>query len=99
MKSSPLVLLVLLVVLEYPIIYRSLFSPKYGNEPGSPLALDVCFQGKYTEAEPLYERVIEIWKRHYGPEHPDVATALNNKAELLADQVSCACRVIISRRK
>ncbi|CAN0176861.1 unnamed protein product, partial [Ectocarpus sp. 12 AP-2014] len=40
-------------------------------------------QGKYEEAEPLNARAIEILEKSLGPDHPDVATALNNRAGLL----------------
>ncbi|CAB1107477.1 unnamed protein product [Ectocarpus sp. CCAP 1310/34] len=43
-------------------------------------------QGKYAEAEPLYERWQAIFETALGPEHPNVATALNNRAGLLEDQ-------------
>ena len=39
-------------------------------------------QGKYGEAEPLYQRALAIWEKALGPEHPDVATSLNNLAGL-----------------
>ena len=34
------------------------------------------------------EQVIVIFKKVYGDDHPNVATALNNLAQLLQDQVS-----------
>ena len=40
-------------------------------------------QGKYNEAEPLYRRALSIWEKALGPEHPDVATVLENYALLL----------------
>ena len=39
-------------------------------------------QGRYEKAEPLYQRALEIREAQLGPEHPDVATSLNNLAEL-----------------
>ena len=45
-------------------------------------------QGKHVEAEPLYREAITIWKKVHGEEHPQVATGLNNLAELLRAQVS-----------
>ncbi len=36
----------------------------------------------YAEAEPLYQRSLEILKMTLGPEHPDVAVSLNNLAGL-----------------
>ncbi|MFQ5818178.1 MAG: tetratricopeptide repeat protein, partial [Terriglobia bacterium] len=38
---------------------------------------------KYAAAEPLYQRSLAIWEKALGPEHPDVATALENYAALL----------------
>ena len=39
-------------------------------------------QGRYAEAEPLYQRALAICEKALGPEHPDVATSLNNLAVL-----------------
>ena len=39
-------------------------------------------QGKYSEAEPLYLRSLEIRERQLGADHPDVAQSLNNLAAL-----------------
>ena len=35
-------------------------------------------QGRYEEAEPLYNRSLAISKKALGPDHPDVGRALNN---------------------
>jgi tetratricopeptide (TPR) repeat protein len=43
-------------------------------------------QGRYSEAEPLYVRSLEISERHLGLDHPDVATSLNNLAGLYDSQ-------------
>ena len=40
-------------------------------------------QGNYAEAAPLYRRSLAIWEKALGPEHPDVATSLENYAALL----------------
>ncbi len=40
------------------------------------LALLYSEQGKYAEAEPLYKRALEIDKKTFGPDHPDVAVVL-----------------------
>ncbi len=39
----------------------------------------------YAEAEPLYQRSLAIWENALGPEHPDVATSLENYAALLRE--------------
>ncbi len=40
-------------------------------------------QGRYAEAEPLYKRALAIKEKVLGPEHPEVATSLNNLGLLL----------------
>ena len=40
-------------------------------------------QGRYAEAEPLHERSLAIPGETLGPDHPDVATSLENYAALL----------------
>jgi len=42
--------------------------------------------GDYAGAQRADERALVIWERVLGPEHPDVATGLNNLAELYDDQ-------------
>lgn len=39
------------------------------------------------EADQFYVRATEIWEKVLGPDHPQVATALNNRAHLLNAQV------------
>ncbi|CAM9588227.1 unnamed protein product, partial [Laminaria digitata] len=43
-------------------------------------------QGNYAVAGPLFERSLTIREKALGPEHPDVATSLNNLAGLLQTQ-------------
>ena len=50
----------------------------------NPLPVD---QGKCAEAEPLHQRSLSIREKALGPEHLDVATSLNNLAELFKTQV------------
>ncbi|CAN0339491.1 unnamed protein product, partial [Scytosiphon promiscuus] len=50
------------------------------------LTLPTYIQGKYDEAGPLYERSLTIREKAYGPDHPEVATALNNWAVVLQEQ-------------
>ncbi len=40
-------------------------------------------QGRYAEAEPLFKRSLAIREKSLGREHPDVATSLENYADLL----------------
>ena len=37
---------------------------------------------EFSAAEPLMKRVVSIFEKSYGPDHPNVATALNNLAQL-----------------
>ena len=39
-------------------------------------------QGKSTQAEPLFKRSLAIKEKTLGPEHPSVATSLENMAVL-----------------
>jgi hypothetical protein len=39
-------------------------------------------QGRYAEAVPLAHKVLSIQEKALGPDHPDVATSLNNLAKL-----------------
>ncbi len=55
---------------EHPDVARSLNN----------LAMVYTDQGKYEEAEPLYQRSLAIEEKALGPEHPQVATSLNNLA-------------------
>ena len=43
-------------------------------------------QGKYAEAVPFAEKVVELAKRDYGPGHPSTATSLGNLAGLYETQ-------------
>src|SRR5207247_2570090 len=43
-------------------------------------------QGKYSLAEPLYQRALAIPEQQLGPQHPDTATSLNNLARLYHEQ-------------
>lgn len=42
--------------------------------------------GEYSQAEPLYKRSLAIWENALGKSHPNVATSLNNLAELYRTQ-------------
>jgi tetratricopeptide (TPR) repeat protein len=46
----------------------------------------LCERGRYTDAKPLYERALAIREKALDPEHPDVATSLNNLAGLYYNQ-------------
>lgn len=56
----------------------------------TPLPCVPLTQGRYADADPLYIRAIKIWEAEFGPEHPNVAAALSNRAGLLQSQASSA---------
>jgi tetratricopeptide (TPR) repeat protein len=39
-------------------------------------------QGKYTEANEIAEKALEVAENTFGPDHPNTAASLNNLAEL-----------------
>ncbi|NJN58210.1 MAG: tetratricopeptide repeat protein, partial [Leptolyngbyaceae cyanobacterium SL_5_9] len=41
-----------------------------------------CSMGRYSEAEPLYVRSLQIYETQLGKDHPNTATSLNNLAGL-----------------
>ncbi|CAN0277433.1 unnamed protein product, partial [Ascophyllum nodosum] len=43
-------------------------------------------QGKYGDAEPLYQRALTISEEMFGPQHPYVVGSLKNLADLLKAQ-------------
>ena len=47
------------------------------------LAVWLKNRAEHGEAEPLYRRALAIDEKSFGPEHPNVATDLDNLAELL----------------
>ena len=51
--------------------------------PLNNLAILYVDQGKYAEAEPLYQRALHIWEQAFGAEHPYTRTAVKNYAILL----------------
>ena len=57
-------------------------NPQYLNAAG----VMAYTLGRYGEAEPLYQQSLAIWKKALGPDHPDVATSLNNLAALYQAQ-------------
>ena len=49
----------------------------------------MCVQGLLEKAGGLYDRALELAEKLFGPESENMATSLNNKAELLRQMVSC----------
>ncbi|CAM9128742.1 unnamed protein product [Ectocarpus sp. 12 AP-2014] len=53
----------------------------------------VFLMGKYEEAGPLFERTLQVFGAAVGEEHPGYASALNNRALLLIEQVKAITKV------
>ena len=62
-------------------------SLTYKEHPGVAMSLNKLanlyyLQGRYEEAEPLYQQALEMRRNLLGQKHPDVAMSLNNLANL-----------------
>lgn len=66
------------------------------SEHSLMLMLAVRSQGKYTEADPLYLRAIDIRERVLGADHPELAISLCTRGQLLQAQVCVCVRSIFS---
>jgi CHAT domain-containing protein/Tfp pilus assembly protein PilF len=69
-------------------VAEATFGPEHPNVATSlnNLALLYDEQGKYAEAEPLYQRALRIYEKALGLKHRNVATSLLNLAALYRDQ-------------
>ena len=67
--------------------------------PLTSLAILYTEQGKYAEAEPLYQRALRIWEQALGPDHPQCGLSAERAGESLqrAGQV-CRGRTVIPTR-
>ena len=65
-------------------IREHVLGPNHPNTANSLNNLAVLYdnQGKYKEAEPLYQRALAISERVLGPNHPDTVLYRNNYAYL-----------------
>lgn len=68
------------------------------GEASNSLGYFLCTAALYDAAEPLYRRALEIAEKSFGPEHPNVATVLNNLAGLLPDTNRFAEAELLLRR-
>ncbi|CAN0251428.1 unnamed protein product, partial [Ectocarpus fasciculatus] len=75
--------------LEHPDVAQAFILPhmQQRHQTSFSLSLPVTCQGEYEEAEPLCRRSLSIYENVHGPDHPEVATGLNNWAGLLEAQV------------
>jgi cell division FtsZ-interacting protein ZapD len=44
------------------------------------LASFISHQGRYQEAEKMYQQVLELMIKLKGPDHPNISTIMNNLA-------------------
>ena len=65
-----------------------MLGPEHPDTLGSLNNLAVLYwnQGKYEQAEPLYQRALEAQERVLGPEHPNTLGTVNNLAILYWNQ-------------
>ena len=91
LKISQLSIQRVLLVCAVSFAMGFLLAPvvTYGQSPEVMRAVErsaeLYAQGRYAEAEPLYKRSLAIWEGALGPEHPNVATALENYSVLLRE--------------
>jgi tetratricopeptide (TPR) repeat protein len=52
----------------------------------APRCTQLYQAGKYAEAQEIAKRALAVAERRYGLDHPNVATSLNNLAELYRNQ-------------
>ncbi len=80
-----------------------------GAGAGSALTEDALLyrtQGRYADAEPYHKRALAILEKALGTEHPNVATSLENYADLLrstgrtseADKMEARAKAIRDKR-
>ena len=63
------------------LFLKTIYTPAIPKEPN--LALLFEDTNRLTEAESLMRNSLAIWEKNLGAEHPKVALALNNLAQLL----------------
>lgn len=55
----------------------------------------LLIQRKFDEAAPAYKRALEIQEKALGPNHPDLATTLNNLGFIFQDQVGVSYALLV----
>ena len=65
----------------------------------SNLALLYKIQGRYDEAESLYQRSLQIYEQIYGPDHPDVAIRSEEHTSELQSPMYLVCRLLLEKKK
>jgi hypothetical protein len=98
-------LFLLLVSSLFAVTLRSLlpmrrhlpFVPLRGTILSLGLSIhSTCSQGKYEEARPMHEEALKIRRKALGDDHENVASSLNNLANLLSSQVRSSLEHLLS---
>jgi CHAT domain-containing protein/Tfp pilus assembly protein PilF len=85
MPRSRLLWLVCLLMVLLAAPARGADSPLEEAKALNQKVVELYQAGRYQEALPLAQRVLEIREKALGPEHPGTAASLNNLAELYLD--------------
>jgi len=66
-------------------IYEQILGPEHPNTATTLSSLATLYleQGKYEQAEPLYQRALRIKEQVLGPEHPSTDITVQSYAYLL----------------
>jgi CHAT domain-containing protein len=75
--------MLLIAVIICTLILGALQTNAYADETAAQLIqriTELNAQGKYSEAIPIAEKLVEMAEREFGPEHANTATSLNNLA-------------------
>ena len=85
-KLTKIALLTVLIVSSTRLAYA---QEKLWNELNTKV-VRLYRQGQYSEALKIAEEALSVAKRTFGSDHPNVATSLNNLAELYHAQAKYA---------
>ena len=83
MKKSPAVVLATLLSLGTSVAAQAQGSEW---ERLNAEAISLYKQGRYDQAAVAEKKALQVAEQNLGPDHPDVATSLNNLAELYREQ-------------
>ncbi len=74
---------------KWPLIMQQATSSEGAGSEWNRInseVVELLRQGNYTRAMPVAKRALELAEKNVGPEHPDLATSLNNLAGLHNEQ-------------
>ncbi|MCK5186228.1 MAG: tetratricopeptide repeat protein [Deltaproteobacteria bacterium] len=76
---------ILLVAICQPFTINAFAQKTLWNELNAKVII-LYQQGRYSDAANVAKEALKVAKRTFGPDHPDVATSLNNLALLYRSQ-------------